>query len=130
MGNAAELSQIQIPFVAFRVQSLFANPRQQRIILLNSLPTTCNLPVTFRSQTVDRQSYFRIRWIRHMIERLRFLRIMSDEEWSVKLHGQQLLLLISKIVAPFYPRLFFSDHLERLVVCDSLKRRFHFFQIL
>src|SRR3989442_12189253 len=130
MGHATKLSQIQVPLVAFRVQSLFTNPRQQSIIILYPLPATSNLPITFRSQTIHRQGHLRVRGIRHVIERLRLLWIMSDKERPIKLHGQKLLLLVSEIVTPLYPRLLFSDHLERLIVGDSFERWLHLLQIL
>src|SRR5712692_3479475 len=122
MGDAAKLSQIQVPLVAFRVQSLLTNPRQQSIIILYPLPTTGNLSITFRSQTVHRQRNLRVRGIRHVIERLRLLRIMSDKERPIKFGSQKLLLLISEIVTPLYPGLLFPDHLERLTIGDSLER--------
>src|SRR5438128_5540996 len=125
MGYAAKLSQIQVPLVAFRIQSLLTNPRQQSIIILYPLPTTCDLPITFRSQTVHRQRNLRVRGIRQVIERLRLLRIVSDKERPIKLYGQKLLLLVSKIVTPLYPGLLFLDHLERLIIGDSLEWWLH-----
>src|SRR2546422_5616856 len=122
MGDAAKLSQIQIPLVAFRVQSLFPNPRQQSIIILYPLPTTRNLSIPFWSQTVHRQRNFRVRGIWHVIERLRLLWVMSDKERPIILRGQKLLLLVSEIVTPFYPGLLFPDDLERLIVGDSFER--------
>src|SRR6266849_5464883 len=130
MSDAAKLSQIQVPFIAFRVKSLLTNPRQQSVIILNPLPSTSNLPITLRSQTVHRQSDIWVLGIRHVIERLRLLRIVSDKERPIKFRSQEFLLLVSKIVAPLYPRFLFPDHLERLIVSDSFERWFHPLQIL
>src|SRR5712691_12986350 len=129
MGAAPKLSQFQVPLVAFRVQSPLTNPCQQRTILLYPLPTTGNLSITLRGQTICRQGDLRVRGIRHVIERLRLLWIMSDKERTIKLRGQKLLLLVSEIVTPLYPRLLFPDHLERLIVGDSLERWLHLLQI-
>src|SRR5712691_8915644 len=125
MGHATKLSQIQVPLVAFRVQSLLTNPRQQSIIILYPLPATGNLSIALRSQTIYRQGNLRVRGIRHVIERLRPLWIMSDKERPIKFRGQEFLLLVSEIVAPLYPGLFFSDHLECLIICDSFERCLH-----
>src|SRR5436853_6114996 len=67
MRNAAKLSQIQIPLVAFRVYSLFTNPCQQRTIILNPLPSTDNLPITFCTHTYREQCNFLILAFRHAI---------------------------------------------------------------
>src|SRR5438128_12448341 len=105
MGDAPKLAQIQIPFVAFRVYSLFTNPREQHIINLNPLPSTSNLPITFWSKTIHGQRNLLILGIRHVIERLRLLWVMSNKERPVKFRGQEFLLFVSEIVAPLYPGL-------------------------
>src|SRR2546425_10483856 len=65
-----------------------------------------------------------------MIKRLRLLRITRYKEGTVKVRGQNLLLLIPQIIAPLDTRLFFTNHLQSIIVRDSWKRRLYSLQVL
>src|SRR6266702_7301274 len=121
--NAAKFPQIQVPSVALRVQALFSDPRDKRIVILYPLPPTGNLTIAFRRQEVHGECDLGGQWIRLVIESLRLLRIPRHKKRTIKVRRQNLLLLISQIITSLDPRLFLTDHLERIVVGDSWKWR-------
>src|SRR5207253_9287919 len=103
--------------------SLFREPRDKRIVILNTLCTTRNLTVAFWRQEVYCERYLAVQRIRLVIERLRLLRMPRHKKRTIKVGREDLLLLIAQIITPLDPRPFPTDHLESIIVGDSRKRR-------
>src|SRR3989338_6962811 len=99
MRDSPESSEIQIPRIILWAQLLFLYPFHQLLVIVNSLTSACQFPISFRSEQIYRQCDISIFRIRHVIERLDLFREVGDEERLVKLLRQNLFQFVCDVLS-------------------------------
>src|SRR5690349_394322 len=128
MDKGAVLSEIQVPAIGFRVESLLLDSGQEFIVTILPLGSADNLSVAFGSQAVVVQDCPGVVRILLHVEGLYLLGIIVDENRPVILLGQERLVITPQIASPGDVRSQLVETCHGVAVGDPRERRLHSLQ--